>query len=285
MERALLMTSARNREDCLALPAWRPEPIAGCGLVCALCAMLAGCVDTYSPQAGPSDTGREVVASPTPTDPPAPGTAQTSVLIYMKSITEKKYGVLARLVGYRDSSESLTIYEPGKNWWESPALLYEDAPISDPDTAGGADCEVIEGIGGSSNVDVTVALTCHADIALKTLSKADCMKGTIMAKATASASFFDTRWTDVVTVRDKPFVFEIDTCDSSRRIRPIGTERRTIQVSFEAYTRGRARWTPKTEWPATPERADVRAVLYARDAQLVVTGYRYVDSPSTPSQR
>ena len=269
MPKALLRTSMRSRRACLALSAW------------ALCVALVGCVEDLYSQVSDSDTGKQVAAAPTPSAPPVAGTTQSSVLIYMKSVTVKKYGFLAHVSGYRDSSESLTVYDPAKEWWARPALLYADAPISDPDAVGGADGVVMKGIGSSSNVNVTVALTCHADAALKTLPKADCIKGTIRATLTASAGFFEGGWTDVVTVKDKPFVFTIDTSDKSRRLKPTGTERRTIQLSFEAYTRGRQRWAPKTEWPESPERADVRVVLYAKDAQLEVTGSRYDDSSST----
>ena len=273
MARALVPTLTRSRRACLALSAW------------ALCVALAGCVEDGILETDNSGAGTQVAAAPTPPAPPAAGAAQTSVLIYMKSVTVKKYGFLAHLSGYRDSSESLTIYDPGKEWWARPALLYEDAPISDPDASGGADCAVMKGTGSSSNVDVTVALTCHADAALKTLPKADCVKGTITATLTASAGFFEGGWTDIVTVKDKPFVFTIDTSDKSRRITPTGAERRTLQVSFEAYTRGRQRWIPKTRWPATPERGDARVVLYAKDAQLEITGYRYDDPSSTAPQK
>ncbi len=129
-------------------------------------------------------------------DPEAP---RASVLIYMKSLTVKKHGLPAHVFGYKDSSESLANYNPRKAWWEGPALLHEDAPIPDPDISGGADCEAIKGIGGSSNVAVTVTLICHADVRLKALAKADCMKGTITARASASAA----------GVRRKRFAFEV----------------------------------------------------------------------------
>ncbi len=73
MEGALLAKSARNRSDCLALSAWRAGRIARCGLVWALCAALAGCLETYDLQPGHSDAGRQAVTSPTPTAPPAAG--------------------------------------------------------------------------------------------------------------------------------------------------------------------------------------------------------------------
>lgn len=236
----------------------------------------------YSQTLSP-DAGQQVVAPSAAS--PATGAAQTSVLIYLKSVTVKKYGWLAQQVGYRNTTVALLIYDPRMDWWTRPALLYEDTPISSPDAVGGADCAVMKGIGGSSNVDVTLALTCHADVAFKTLPKADCIKGTITATLTASANFFDGRWTNVVTVIEKPVAFKIDTCDPSRRIRPIGAETRNIPIFFEAYTRGRTRWLSRTQWPGKPERADVRVVLYARDAQLDITGYRYDDASSKNPQK
>jgi hypothetical protein len=277
------MKSAHSRKD--RLSAWRPGRIALHGLAGMLCAALAGFAANYDSQTVQADTGKEVVASPTPKGPDAAGTAQTRALMYMKSLTVKKYGWLAHQVGYQDSSESLTVFDPRKDWWMRPALLYQEMPISDPDIAGGADCEVMKGIGKSSNVDVTVALTCHAVVALKTMPKADCMKGTIKATLIASASFFEGHWHNVVTVKDKPFVFKFDTCDGSRPIKATGTESRSFQISFEAYTRAREFWSPKTTWPRKPERADIQIVLYARDAQLEITGYRYDDVSSTTPKK
>ena len=284
MARVLLQTSTRSRRNCLALSAWRLDRIARCALAGMLCTALAGCMENYAPQTGPSDTGKEVVP-PTSTAPHVAGNTQSSILIYMKSVTGKKYGWLAHRAGYQDSADSLMIFDLKKDWWARPALLYQETPIPGPFVVGGADCEVMKGIGSSSNVDVTVVLTCHTDLALKTLPKADCMKGTIMARLTTSASFFEGRWVNVVTVKDKLFIFKVDTCDKSKRIKPTDTESRNIQISFEAYARGRKVWAPKSEWPKTPERADVRVVVYARDAQLDVTGYRYDAVSSTTPEK
>ncbi len=207
--------------------------------------------------------------------------APTSVMVYFKSITDKKYGWLAHRIGKIDLTVNSTSYDQRKNWWENPPIVYEETPVANPDTTGGADCEVIKGHGTSSNIELWVRLIGHADVAVKTTPQCDCMKGAITATTTASHSYHDGDWTEVVSVKDKLLTFRFDTCDKSKILEALGADNRTIPISFERYTRGKRKWEPKSTWPATPERGDVKTVFYATDAQLEITGYHYGEQSST----
>ncbi len=213
--------------------------------------------------------------------PPLPGTGvQTCVRFYLKSRTTKTFGWLARLSGKQDCVEDRIVVDPAKNWWETPAMLYQDPPIAQPDVAAGADCGELQACGSSSNVHVALTLAGHATLALKTFPRSDCMKGTITLKLTGSSQFHDDEWTPLFNVKEWPLVFTFDTRDPARPVTRTGTERRTVQVSFECYRRNTQKWSPKSGWPDSPERADMRTALYSRDAVVEVTGYRYDDVPS-----
>lgn len=225
---------------------------------------------------------RKAAVCSAPCAPPVQTTGQTTVLLYLKRTMSTKYGLLAHVLGRRDSTDNLTIFDPEKNWWERPAILYQETPAVAPDLTAGTECEAINGAGHSSNVEVALALTCHADVGLRTLPKSDCLKGTLTVTATTVIRYYDGRWTDVVDAKDRPLVFKFDTCDRTRKLSATGTDRRPLPICFECYTRGHQKWCLRSQWPTQPECGDVRTVFYAKDAKLEVTGYRYVAAPSHP---
>ncbi len=213
--------------------------------------------------------------------PPSPGSssnAQTSALVYIKSVTDRRYGWLARQFGMRDGIESRVALDPAKPWWENPTILHLEPAIADPDVTGEAECAEIKGSAVSANVEVSATLICHAKVALKTRSRSDCMKGTITAMLNARTRFYDDLWTDLVNEKNRTVVFSFDTTDKTRRLRETGTDRRVIQISIECYRRDRRKWERRSDWPDAAERGDILSVITVRDATLEVTGYAYDDS-------
>lgn len=209
---------------------------------------------------------------------------QTSAVVYIKSVTGRKFGLLAHCLGRRDGVESRVVLDPAKDWWENPPILYREAALENPDAMGDAECEAIKGIGAGSNVEVSATLTCHASVALKSRPRSDCMKGTITAKLNARSRFYDDGWTDLVNEKGKTVVFAFDTTDRTRRLRETGTDRRSITISLECYRRDRQKWDRKSDWPAAPERGDIQSVFTSEDAVLEITGYAYDDPPASPKR-
>ena len=262
------------------------------GLACVLVAVLAGAACVVISRLG-GRRGAPCAALPSAPAPVAAATSaaspkptvQTCVGLYLKRVTSKKYGWAAHVSGRRDCVEDRTVMDPRKNWWETPAVLYQDVPMANPDVAAGADVGEIKGSGSSPNVEVRTTVTGHATLALKTATRSDCMKGTITVTLNGSGQYYDDDWTPLFEVKDRTLVFAFDTRDPARPVTVTGTDCRAFHVFLELYRRDTQRWSPKSEWPDTRERADTRTVLYSRDATLEVTGYRYDDVALPTSRR
>jgi hypothetical protein len=201
----------------------------------------------------------------------------SSVMVYIKILAEKKYGLLAHIVGERDITERHTLYDVDHTWWDNPLIAYADAPLAHPDVIGQADAEAIAGQGASANVAVRLTLVPHADVSVQTMPRSDAIKGTITVSISTAADFFDSHWTEMLRA-DKRISFSFNTCDPRKRLQQTVHETRTVPAfSLERYTRGHEKWEPRSRWPDQFETGDERTVIYGTDAMLDVTGYRYVE--------
>lgn len=207
-------------------------------------------------------------------------TGTSSVMVYINMTLEKKYGLLARVVGgKKDSVEESEAYSPDNPWWINPLVVYADPPLPDPDVTGRADGRpIMSGRGVSKNVSVHVKLIPHADVVVKTDPRSDGIRGTITVTISAVAEFYDGGWVEMVREDDRKLTFGFDTCDPSRHLEAIGHETRTISTFLlERYTRDKEKWEPKNAWPDEPESGDWRVGIYGKNATLQVTAYHYVD--------
>ena len=218
-------------------------------------------------------------ALPESDSPVASHTSDTSsVLVYIKMVTEKKYGFLAHVRGKRDITERNTLYDARNAWWDNPLVVYADAPLVNPDLTGQADAQAIAGQGDSANVGVHLMLIPHADVAIKTSPRSDAVKGTITTTISTVGDYYDGGWTEMVRATGKRLTFAFDTCDPRKHVRIIAHETRSVPAfSLERYTRDREKWEPKSQWPEESESGDWRTVIHGTDAVMDVTGYQYVD--------
>src|SRR5271170_7911870 len=70
----------------------------------------------------------------------------SSVMVYIKMVVEKKYGVLAHLIGgKRDSTVRHTLYDVNHSWWDNPLIAYAEVPFAHPDVIGQGDAQAISG--------------------------------------------------------------------------------------------------------------------------------------------
>jgi hypothetical protein len=197
-------------------------------------------------------------------------------------VVHKKYGLVARIAGNKDSTMTDTAYSAAKSWWDNPMVVYQDAAFRNSAVTAGADSATITGSGKSANVAVDLTLVPHADITLKTLAAGDCEQGTLTATITTVSDYYDGKWTRVADARDTPIAFDFDTCDKPGPLHPTTSETRTMPpFSFERYTRGQEKWEPKSAWPTTPKSGDWRSTIYVKDAKLVITGDQYVQPAAT----
>ena len=246
---------------------------------CALALLLThvACQSTASPPAAaaPDESARPVILLSTagPATQPA---GPSSVMVYIKMVVDRKYGVLAHIVGNRDSSVRDPDYDATKRWWENPLVVYADDPFAHFDVVGQADAEKIVGVGAGANVDVGLTLIPHAVVAMRTLPGSEGIKGTITVSISTIDDFYDGGWTEMVRTKDKLLTFNIDTCEPGRKLEQVVHENRTIPTfSLERYTRGHEKWEPRSRWPAEVKSGDSRTTIYGKDATLDVTGYRY----------
>jgi hypothetical protein len=193
-------------------------------------------------------------------------------------VVHKEYGLLAHVSGNRDITVIDKPYAAGKNWWDNPMVIFQDPSFPNSALAAGASAAPIAGSGQSSNVSVEMTLVPHADVTLKTPATSDCIKGTLTATITTVSDYYDGKWTRVANVSDKPVVFNFDTSDKSRRLRPTASETRTVPpFTFERYIREHEKWEPRSAWPHQPRNSDWRCTIYVKDAKLAITGYQYVE--------
>jgi hypothetical protein len=198
-------------------------------------------------------------------------------MVYIKLVVEKKYGLMAHIVGERNMVERRTSFAVDHSWWDNPLIAYADAPLTHPDVIARADADAIVGEGASANVDVRLTLIPHVDVALRTMPKCEGIKGTITVSITTVDDFFDGNWTEMVRTKDKRISFGFNTCDPGKQLQQVLHVTRTIPAfSLERYTRGHEKWEPRSRWPEETESGDARTVIYSKDAVLDVTGYRYV---------
>jgi len=239
----------------------------------ALVLTYTACQDSY--RHAPSDRAEQPVSlMTTPASQPA---GPSSVLVYIKMATEKKYGLLAHVGGKRDITERSGTYSAENDWWDNPLVVYGDLPFARADVVGRADAETITGRGSSTNVGLRVTLVPHADVALRTTPVSDAVKGTITVTINTVADFFDGDWVEMIRATDKRLTFTFNTCDAGKRLEQTAHETRTVPAfSLERYTRDREKWEPRSSWPDEPETGDWRTVIYGKDAVLDVTAYRYV---------
>jgi hypothetical protein len=233
---------------------------------------------------------RSPVAQPArlATLPPARQAAgPCSAVLYVKVVVDKKYGVLAHLVGgMRDSTWRRTAYDPANPWWRNALVAYTDPPFGDADVIGGADAEAFAGDGASDNVAIRTTLVPHVDVAVKTNPKSDAIRGTFTTTISTLAEFYDGHWAQMVRQDARKVTFHFDTCDPLRHTEVIGHETRTIPAfTFERYTRDQQKWEPKSNWPAQGESGDWNVVIYGKDTTLEVTTYRYVQQSVITVQR
>lgn len=215
------------------------------------------------------------LATTAPTSQPV---GPTSVMVYIKTVVEKKYSLLAYLVGKRDITIRHTVYDVNQSWWDNPLIAYADAPLAQADVVGQADAQAIIGQGNGDNISVKLTLVPHALVAVRTVPACDGLKGTITVSISTVADFFDGAWREMLRTTDRQLTFSFDTCDPHKPLRQIMHETRTIPAfSLERYTRGQVKWEPKSAWPDQPESGDGRTVIYGKDAILDVTGYRYAE--------
>jgi len=229
------------------------------------------------------------IAAPAPepvqasaTEATAQVAAASSVMVYINMKLHKKYGLLARTVGgMRDVTWESTTYDPAKPWWNNPLIAYSEPPLLEADVTGRSDSEPIIGEGKSRNVAVHVTLKPYADVAVKTMPKSDCMRGTITVTITAASEYYDGRWVNLVREDGKKLTFSFDTCDPLRRMEVVASETRTIPTfTLERYTRDEQKWEPRSQWPGQPKSGDWRVVIAGKAPTLQITYYRYVKEPA-----
>jgi hypothetical protein len=245
--------------------------------VCAAlaCLLLLG----LAPIAGPKAN----LPSQPPAAPASRPAGVSNVMVYVKMVIERKYGILAHIVGKRDYTERDIVYDAQKSWWDNPLVAYadapfvrDDAPLAHTDVVGETDAETIAGASRSSNADVALTLIPHAVVTLRSTPRSDCIKGTITVSIDTVDDYFDGAWTELVRTIDKPLTFSFDTCDPGRQLEQIVHETRTIPTfAVERYTRDHEKWESRSHWPNEFRTGDTRVVIYGRDATLNVTGYRY----------
>jgi hypothetical protein len=199
------------------------------------------------------------------------------VTVYIKTVVDKRFGVLAYLGGSRNTIDRHLVYKPGNAWWDNPLVVYQEQPLPGSiDMTGGADGAEIVGLGTSANVAVNLLLIPHAEITLHTQPKCDAIKGTIQVRISAASDYFDGSWTPMAQVHDKTLLFAFDTCDPSRSREAIGNEVRSVSAfSFERYTRDKQKWEARNTWPAQPENGDWRISISGNEATMDITTYRY----------
>jgi hypothetical protein len=212
-------------------------------------------------------------------DPPP---ATSSVMVYIKVVIDKKFGLIARLLGgMKDHTWQLTHYDPANAWWKNPLIVYSDPPIADFDILGQADAPAVAGHGSSSNLSVKVSMVPHADVSVKTIPKSDGIKGTITTTISSEAQYYDRGWTPMVHMADKQVIFSFDTCDPNRSVESIGHETRKVaSFGLERYTRNEKKWEPQKDWPTDAKSGDWRVVIHGKDAVLELTTYRYTQISS-----
>lgn len=239
---------------------------------------LIACQNTVSPPDNLAATEPSPPASwPATTAPTSQPASPSSVLVYIKTVVEKKYSLLAYIVGKRDNTTRQLVYDAKNSWWDNPLIAYADVPLAHADVFGQADAQAITGHGDGANISVKLTLVPHAVVALHTVPPCDCLKGTITVSISTVADFFDGDWHEMVRTQDRRLSFSFDTCDPHKQLQQVIHQTSTIPAfSLERYTRGHVKWEPKTAWPAQPESGDSRTVIYGKDAVLDVTGYRYV---------
>jgi len=215
------------------------------------------------------------LATTVPTSQPV---GPSSVMVYIKTVIEKKYSLLAYLVGQRNVTIRHTVYDVNHSWWDNPLIAYADAPLAQADVVGQADAEALTGQGNGDNISVKLTLVPHALVAVRTVPACDGLKGTITVSISTVADFFDGEWREMLRTTDRQLRFSFDTCDPHKQLHQVVHETRTIPAfSLERYTRGHVKWEPKTAWPDKPSSGDGRTVIYGKNAMLDVTGYRYVE--------
>ena len=223
--------------------------------------------DAPSPQA--------VVSMTSATTLPA---GPTSVRVCIVMVVQKRYGVVAHVFGKKDVTITDKPYDAGKSWWDNPMVIFEDVSYPRAGATAGADAASIAGRGTSSNVSIEMTLVPHADVTLETLAKSDCLKGTLTVTISTLSEFYDGHWTQVANAKDKGLVFEFDSSDKSKQLRPTGSETRTVPpFTFGRYTRDHQKWDSKSAWPAEAENGDWRCTIDVKDAKLAITGYQYID--------
>ena len=231
-----------------------------------------GCRDpgTKSPVAGP--------LQPAAAAPARQAAGPCCMTLYVKVVVDKKYGVLARLLGgMRDSTWRRTVYDPANPWWRNPLIAYADPPFRDADVIGGADADSFSGDGATDNVAIRTTLVPHIDVAVKTIPRSDGIRGTLTTTISTVAEFYDGHWAEMVRQDGRKVTFSFDTCDPLQRTEVIGSETRTIPTfTFERYTRDEMKWEPKSNWPGQAKSGDWHVVIYGKQATLEVTSYRYV---------
>jgi hypothetical protein len=249
-------------------------------IVLALGLTQATCQQDLGHQAENSSIDNLVSAPSVPTSPvPTPQNAGTSsVMVYIKVGLDKKYGLLARLVGgKRNSTWQSADYDAANPWWDNPLIAYAEPAIPDADVVGRSDSDVFTGRGASRNVVVMVTLVPHIDVSVKTNPASDCIKGTATCVISTLAEYYDGRWVNMVREVDRTITFSFDNCDPQEQLEVIGHESRGIPpFALERYTRDQSKWEPMSDWPSQARREDWRVVIYGRDAVLEASSCRYV---------
>ncbi|HUO08001.1 MAG TPA: hypothetical protein VM008_06860 [Phycisphaerae bacterium] len=200
----------------------------------------------------------------------------TSVRVYVELTIERKYNLLARVFGYANSTESRIAFDPAKDWWDNPIIVFADPVIPSPDATATADAAPLVGQGASTNVRVALTLTPHAEIAFRNAAKCDAIQGTITLSISTLSDYFDGDWTQMLVAKDRNVSFSFDTRIPGRPTTTVIHETRTLPLFvFQRYTRDHDRWDARTDWPTTPESGDFRITLVGKNATLHLTGYQY----------
>jgi hypothetical protein len=203
-----------------------------------------------------------------------------SVMIYIKTVAETRYGLLAHIVGKRDITLRHTEFDPDLDWWDNPLIAYADPPFDHPDVIAQADSDAITGEGASANVDVQLTLVPHAVVAVQSRPRCDAIKGTITVTISTIASFYDNDWTEILRIKDRRLTFSFDTRDPNGDFEQIMHQTSAAPpFSLERYTRDQEKWEPMTLWPDNFKSGDARTIIYGKDAIIDVTGYRSVERP------
>jgi len=251
-------------------------------LLC-LASLQLMCRDASGPPIDDRSLDTAAVTAKSATTLPA---GPTSVRVCIMMVVHKEYGLLAHVSGSRDITLTDKPYAAGKSWWDNPMVIFQDPSFPNSALAAGASATSIAGSGQSSNVSVEMTLVPHADVTLKTPATSDCIKGTLTATITTVSDYYDGKWTRVANVSDKPVVFNFDTSDKSRRLRPTASETRTVPpFTFERYIREHEKWEPRSAWPHQPRNSDWRCTIYVKDAKLAITGYQYVERAPGETQK